>query len=407
MRRVVLALLLSLGMVSPATAKDGAAGQAGDPPNAQQYYQRGLAEAQSGQNAAAIADFEQSILLDPNRFEAYKELDDLLSAQRQWPTVIQYWSQYIKLHPSDGRAYCERGGAYSQLHDAPHTLADAEKACSLGVAACCQALRNFQARQPPAAPPAAAPAHRPGLPVSSIVRGFGRAWIVLALAGSMTILICVWVFRDPARAYRVMTGKALPDFTPHKAVTLGQTSGWTLPPELAQFPPRNVQIKPRDAIRYFGGSAIKLLTSSISIGLLYFLFQALFNGSRKDIGGVIIFIVTLLVVALWVLAALLELRNQIRLFCLAKYLMGMGTATRGVITFMHVNQSRSDPVFTTVKYQFTARDNQVTEGTLINFPDAFGRRMPVGGEIAVLYDPSNVNRSIPYPLCPFKASGQS
>lgn len=161
MRRVVLALLLSLGMMSPATAKDGAAGQAGDPHNAQQYYQRGLAEAQSGQNAAAIADFEQSILLDPNRFEAYQKLDDLLSAQRQWPTIIQYWSQYIQLHPNDGRAHCERGGTYSQLHDAPHTLADAEKGCSLGIATCCQALRNFQARQPAAVPPAAAPATGP------------------------------------------------------------------------------------------------------------------------------------------------------------------------------------------------------------------------------------------------------
>jgi hypothetical protein len=144
-------------MLSPATAKDGAAaGQARNPGKAQQYYQRGLAEAQSHQNAAAIADFEQSITLDPDRFETYQALDNALSNEREWATIVQYWSQYIQLHPNDGRADCERGGAYSQLHDAPHTLADAEKACSLGIQKCCQVAANYRRAHGNAVPPPAA-----------------------------------------------------------------------------------------------------------------------------------------------------------------------------------------------------------------------------------------------------------
>jgi hypothetical protein len=371
-------------MMSPATAKDGAAGQAGDPHNAQQYYQRGLAEAQSGQNAAAIADFEQSILLDPNRFEAYQKLDDLLSAQRQWPTIIQYWSQYIQLHPNDGRAHCERGGTYSQLHDAPHTLADAEKGCSLGIATCCQALRNFQARQPPAAPPASGPATGPPTgawpgSVSSIVHGFGRVLIVLALAGLMTILICVWVFRDPARAYRVMTGKALPDFTPHKAVTLAQTSGWTLPPELAQLPPRTVQIKPLAEIRFFMVPAIFILLSVVFIDY-FFHFVPPFHESdlknmdvRRAVYVLCLPIGVMSLIGVMSFAALRSLRSKIRLFGFAKDLMEMGTATRGVITYLHVYQGRYDREPSTVQYQFIARDNQVRSSAPGCGPEAESR----------------------------------
>jgi len=182
MRRVVLALLLSLGMVSPATAKDGAARQARDPHKALQYYQRGLAESRRDQNAAAIADFEQSIALDPDRFETYKALDDVLHKERQWATVVQYWTQYIGLHPNDGRAYCDRGGAYSWLHDSAHMRADAEKACSLGDQQCCQIVRAH------AAPPQVAPSSAP-LPLIF--------WALMAMILSFPALLVVYLIRGP------------------------------------------------------------------------------------------------------------------------------------------------------------------------------------------------------------------
>ncbi len=101
-------------------------------------------------------------------------------------------------------------------------------------------------------------------------------------------------------------------------------------------------------------------------------------------------------------------RRLPRATCFAKDLMEMGTATRGVITYLHV-QTRGDREPSTVQFQFTAPDNleQVTTATLKDFPIVFPERMPVGAEITVLYDPSNLERSIPYPLCPFKVVGQS
>jgi hypothetical protein len=120
-----------------------------------------VAEARSGEDAAAIADLEQSIKLDPDRFDTYEALDGVLSKGRQWATVVQYWTQYIELHPNDGRAYCERGGAYSWLHDAAHMLADADRACSLGNQPCCQYAQRLRARQAPSEKP------RPAAPTSS------------------------------------------------------------------------------------------------------------------------------------------------------------------------------------------------------------------------------------------------
>ncbi len=122
---------------------------------AEQYYQRGLTETQSGQDTAAIADFEQSIALDPDRYETYSALHEVLNKHRQWATAVQYWNQYIQLHPEDGRGYCERGAAYSWLHDGVRMGADAEKACSLGDQHCCEVVRTH--RRAPAPPPPAEP----------------------------------------------------------------------------------------------------------------------------------------------------------------------------------------------------------------------------------------------------------
>jgi regulator of protease activity HflC (stomatin/prohibitin superfamily) len=111
------------------------------------YLNRGAMEARAGKDASAIADLERSIALNPDRFEAYKILDGVFFKDHQYATAVQYWTQYIQLHPGDGRAYCERAGAYSWLPDAAHTLADAEKACSLGNQICCQVVNKIRASQ--------------------------------------------------------------------------------------------------------------------------------------------------------------------------------------------------------------------------------------------------------------------
>jgi hypothetical protein len=209
MRRVALALLLSLGMVSPAMAKDGgragsgsAGAQADNLSEAQQYYQRGVAELRSSQNAAAIADFEKSLALDPDRFETYDALGAALSKNRQWATAVQHWDDYIQRHPEDGRAYCERGGAYSWLHDLAHMRADAAKACSLGDQQCCQIAGKLGVSQapPPAAPspetppPAAHSSEAPPPPVPSSEPTRGTGWgLIIAIVYISITLVIYWM----------------------------------------------------------------------------------------------------------------------------------------------------------------------------------------------------------------------
>lgn len=188
MRLAALALLFPLAILSPAAAREGAlagsgssSGQAENPSEAQRYYERGLAEARQGKDAAAISDFEQSIALDPDRFETYEALDGVLSKHRQWATAVQYWTEYIQLHPSDGHAYCERGAAYSWLHDAVHMQADVEEACSLGDQRCCELDKKFRAQQ--ASSPEAS--SREPLPLKVLA--------VFALLVSVPALLIIWL----------------------------------------------------------------------------------------------------------------------------------------------------------------------------------------------------------------------
>ena len=189
MRQAALLLLVCLCLVIPPTVHGGAAagagsnaGQARNSSVAERYYQRGLVEARRGQEAAAIADFERSIRLDPDRVDVRDALDDLLFKRRQWAISVQYWTEYIQLHPSDGHAYCQRGAAYSWLHDAAHMQADAEEACSLGDQRCCELVRAHQAAPPPAARQAPLP------------RFF---WSLIAMVVCFPVLLIVYLIWRP------------------------------------------------------------------------------------------------------------------------------------------------------------------------------------------------------------------
>ncbi|HTS71374.1 MAG TPA: SPFH domain-containing protein [Terriglobia bacterium] len=141
-------LVACLGMVAGVHPQGAASpGAPGIPSEAVRYLNRGAIEARQGKDAQAIADLERSIALNPNDFRPYKELDGVLSRNRQYDTAVRYWTQYIQLHPGDGRAFCERAGAYSWLKDSEHTLEDAEKACSLGAQSCCQFVQRAGANQ--------------------------------------------------------------------------------------------------------------------------------------------------------------------------------------------------------------------------------------------------------------------
>jgi tetratricopeptide (TPR) repeat protein/type II secretory pathway pseudopilin PulG len=111
-------------------------------------YQRGVALGQAGKGDEAIAAVEKAIQLDPKRLQYYKALDDLLSKRREWQKIITLWTQFIVLVPGNGQAYCERGGAYSYLHNLPLALKDGETACSLGYQECCEYMKKSRLLYP-------------------------------------------------------------------------------------------------------------------------------------------------------------------------------------------------------------------------------------------------------------------
>lgn len=182
-----LFLTVSLGAAFPlqTPAPNAAATIHKESRSADAHYRQGVELARAGRDDEALREFKRSIELDPKRFEAYKALDDLLSRKGDWPTIIDYWTRYIQQVPNDGRAYHERGGTYSHLHDLASALRDKDKACSLGVVESCQVAAIWRRNAARAGPQAQAT--KPG-------RG---DWLVplavLALFASIPILAIIWL----------------------------------------------------------------------------------------------------------------------------------------------------------------------------------------------------------------------
>jgi regulator of protease activity HflC (stomatin/prohibitin superfamily) len=158
-RFAVTALSVLLASLAPVLAAQAPSAPGAAPGNNRPLsvvlLNRGAIEARAGNDAQAIADLEQSIALNPNDIRTYQVLERVLSKERQWATAVQYWDQYLQLHPEDTRAYGMRGGAYIGLRDNERALADYDKGCSLGGQSCCQLARNFRANLAARAAPAA------------------------------------------------------------------------------------------------------------------------------------------------------------------------------------------------------------------------------------------------------------
>ncbi len=81
-------------------------------------------------------------------FEAYRALDQVLAERGRFAEIIEQWTQYLARHPQDGRAFLERAGTHTHLRAGlSPALADARRACSLGVQAGCQLARKIENRQ--------------------------------------------------------------------------------------------------------------------------------------------------------------------------------------------------------------------------------------------------------------------
>ncbi len=104
-----------------------------DPGNASAYYWRARAYVSENNLEAAYSDLQKAIELKPDYFEAYFILDNAVLSRRQdWADIISYWDRYIALHPEDGRAYLERGGAHFHNGNLVEAVKDAKRAADRG-----------------------------------------------------------------------------------------------------------------------------------------------------------------------------------------------------------------------------------------------------------------------------------
>lgn len=103
-----------------------------NPDSVQAYLRRAKALAQERRLDEALADLERARQADPNEFDVYLTADWVLFQRRDWDAIIGWWDRYLALHPENGRAYVERGGAYHHKGDRASALRDAKRGADLG-----------------------------------------------------------------------------------------------------------------------------------------------------------------------------------------------------------------------------------------------------------------------------------
>jgi tetratricopeptide (TPR) repeat protein len=93
--------------------------------------------------AALTKQLEEAQQDVPDDFRAVQRLDYQLARQGRFGPVVGLWNKFLEKHPDHGQAYLERGGAYFQMGKRAEALADARKACDLGVSEGCVRARQL------------------------------------------------------------------------------------------------------------------------------------------------------------------------------------------------------------------------------------------------------------------------
>ncbi|MCA9890716.1 MAG: tetratricopeptide repeat protein, partial [Anaerolineae bacterium] len=101
------------------------------PENALGYASRGLAYYHLGEYEAAIADYTQAILLEPQYVEAHNNRGNAYSELQQYEEAIADFTQAIAIDPQYPDAYNNRGNAYSKLQQYEEAIADFTQAIAI------------------------------------------------------------------------------------------------------------------------------------------------------------------------------------------------------------------------------------------------------------------------------------
>lgn len=102
-----------------------------------------------GKNGAgevpAIADLEARVKASPNDFRAVQQLDYTLSREGQYEKILGLWNEFLSRHPDHKLALLERVGTLMHLKRYNEAMADAKRACELGVTRACSDAKRLAA----------------------------------------------------------------------------------------------------------------------------------------------------------------------------------------------------------------------------------------------------------------------
>lgn len=103
-----------------------------EPEAANPHYRRGRALWKKGDHAAARRALDRSIELNPDHFDAIRNIDILISKSGKWPEILGYWDRFLARNPDHAGALLERAGTYRHMGNAPASLKDLRRSCELG-----------------------------------------------------------------------------------------------------------------------------------------------------------------------------------------------------------------------------------------------------------------------------------
>src|SRR5579859_6226756 len=102
-----------------------------DPTYPAAYNNRGITWYRMGDLDRAIADYDQAIRLDPNYEDAYYNRGSAWKDKDDLDRAISDFDQAIRLDPKHGRAYVNRGSAWGVKGDLDRAIADFDQAIRL------------------------------------------------------------------------------------------------------------------------------------------------------------------------------------------------------------------------------------------------------------------------------------
>ena len=127
---IVVTLCLGVGFASlPSPVQSfplNAIAQINSASTAQNFFNEGVKRLEQGDLEAAIENFTQVIMLNPNYASAYANRGIAYSRLQEYNKALVDYNQYIQLNPNSAEAYYNRATLYDKLGDYQKAIDDYE-----------------------------------------------------------------------------------------------------------------------------------------------------------------------------------------------------------------------------------------------------------------------------------------